>query len=263
MNTKEVLIKDIKVEGNIRTFTTDVGDLMQSVKKNGLLHPIGVYPKNGEYTLIYGARRLEACKKLGWKNISALVFPKKLSKSEFISLNTIENVQRENITPTELGKTCKHFRNQGYSVSEIASKLSISNALVQASLNIYRRLPKGYEHMIGFVKAGENKKGKIPPAVVNRILALRISKSEVKKILDLTRKEELSSAKIGLLGRFIASGATVEQAFKMVSRFAVRNVNFIVDKDEAGKIKGSFFRYANKMLKKINPALVYIEEDDN
>jgi len=64
----EIRIGDVKVpEGRFRTSTGDIRPLMESIKKVGLLHPIGITEDN---VLVYGFRRLQAAKALGWEKIS-------------------------------------------------------------------------------------------------------------------------------------------------------------------------------------------------
>ena len=69
MNIKDIEIKKIKQLENIRLRIEeeDVHTLMSSIKQDGLLEPIGVAITSGskdEYLIVYGNRRLEACRKL-------------------------------------------------------------------------------------------------------------------------------------------------------------------------------------------------------
>jgi ParB family chromosome partitioning protein len=59
-------IKKIKVRNRFRKRLGDIGSLAESIKEVGLLHPIVVRP---DERLIAGERRLEACKRLGWKAV--------------------------------------------------------------------------------------------------------------------------------------------------------------------------------------------------
>jgi small-conductance mechanosensitive channel len=53
----------------------DLEQLACSIKSNGLLQPVILVPKVGtaDYEILAGSLRFEACKKLGWKTIPALV----------------------------------------------------------------------------------------------------------------------------------------------------------------------------------------------
>ncbi len=72
-----------------------LGELTQSIKTYGLLHPIIVRRKGRAYQIVAGERRVLACRSLGWKTIPAIV--KELSDSAVAAMALIENLQRENL----------------------------------------------------------------------------------------------------------------------------------------------------------------------
>jgi ParB family transcriptional regulator, chromosome partitioning protein len=68
--------------------------LIKSIQEVGLLQPPGITEDN---RLVYGARRLESCERLGWTEIPVIVIPlKDIIKGEFI-----ENCVRKNFTVSE------------------------------------------------------------------------------------------------------------------------------------------------------------------
>lgn len=73
MKLEEIRISKIKVGERVRKELGDIDQLVQSISKVGLLHPIVVRKDGGKYKLICGWRRLEACKSLGWDSIVAQV----------------------------------------------------------------------------------------------------------------------------------------------------------------------------------------------
>ncbi|MGN0902335.1 MAG: ParB/RepB/Spo0J family partition protein, partial [Succinivibrio sp.] len=102
----EISIDDIEVHGQVRKYfdETELLELTESIKENGLLSPITVCEtEDGKYRLICGERRYRACKKLGLSSIKANIF--KLEAKEGISVNSqitvlqiIENLQRSDPT---------------------------------------------------------------------------------------------------------------------------------------------------------------------
>ena len=62
----QATITDISVGQRFRQDLGDIGALAQSIQKFGLLQPIGV---DERYRLIFGQRRLAACRLLGWETI--------------------------------------------------------------------------------------------------------------------------------------------------------------------------------------------------
>jgi len=76
-------------------------ELAESIKTHGLLQPIMVRPKDGNYELIMGERRLRACKMLGWTEIDARV--ETVDDSTSLEIRLIENTQRADLTDAEKG----------------------------------------------------------------------------------------------------------------------------------------------------------------
>lgn len=79
-------------------------ELAESIKANGLVQPIVVrsLDEEGSYELIAGERRLRAQKSLGRETITAIV--RNISANDARVLVLIENIQREDLTPTETAR---------------------------------------------------------------------------------------------------------------------------------------------------------------
>ncbi|MGT2907599.1 ParB/RepB/Spo0J family partition protein [Streptococcus dentiloxodontae] len=112
----------------------ELKELSQSIRENGLIQPIIV--RKSEiigYELIAGERRLRACKRLGLKDISAVI--KDISDKDSKKQAIIENLQRSNLNPIEEAKAYeKLIQQEGYSHEELAfiigkSRPYISNVL--------------------------------------------------------------------------------------------------------------------------------------
>jgi len=111
-------------------------ELMGSIDKEGLLHPIEVNEyKPKHYRLIHGSRRLEAVKKLGWKKIPCRVV-KVDEKTEIIRAMT-ENIQRENPNPYLLARAAIELREKHkMEPADIAMALSKSIPYVTQMLSL-------------------------------------------------------------------------------------------------------------------------------
>ena len=71
-----------------------------AIEESGIIHPILVRPKEeGEYEVISGHRRWEACKELGTKQVPAKVLY--LDDDEATVLMVNSNIQREHVLPSE------------------------------------------------------------------------------------------------------------------------------------------------------------------
>jgi ParB family chromosome partitioning protein len=78
----------------------EIERLAESIQEHGLLHPIGVRTLDRDGAkLIYGERRLEAAKLLGWQMIPALTYSVSDLDAEIMEID--ENLHRQNLTALE------------------------------------------------------------------------------------------------------------------------------------------------------------------
>jgi ParB/RepB/Spo0J family partition protein len=89
-----VNISDIRIGERHRKDLGDIASLAQSIADIGLLHPVVVTPDG---TLIAGARRVAACKLLGWQEIPATV----VDLQDIVRGEHDENALRKDFTPSE------------------------------------------------------------------------------------------------------------------------------------------------------------------
>lgn len=95
--------------------------LVESIDKIGMLSPIIIIPhrkQSGYYEVISGMRRLEACKRLGYENISCIVADN-ISRDEALIFMVNSNLcNRENLLPSEKAAAYKikleAMKRQGY-----------------------------------------------------------------------------------------------------------------------------------------------------
>jgi ParB family chromosome partitioning protein len=78
---------------------TDIEDLAESIRDDGLLNPLTVIQKGEEYTLLAGGRRFEAVKLLGWKTVFCNVISPAIEREKIITL--IENQKRADLNPLQ------------------------------------------------------------------------------------------------------------------------------------------------------------------
>ena len=88
-------IEDIAVGTRHRRDMGDIDALAASIRDVGLLHPIVVQPDG---MLIAGARRLEACKALGWTDVPTT----QVDLAEVVRGELAENADRKDFLPSEI-----------------------------------------------------------------------------------------------------------------------------------------------------------------
>jgi len=255
MKIKEIPIDKIKIYQNIRSKQKDVANLMKSIEHEGLLHPIGVYEKDDFYTLAYGWRRLQAAIKLNWKVIPAVILPDKFTEEDFLTKNTIENIHREEINPIELGRVCRLFTKKGFTRSEIATKLHIVEARVKTTMYMYDRLPEEYRDLIGFIPRGQHNKGKIPMHVATVIIKLRLSKPQMKKLLEYAKVHEMTTNQVFLIEKLMRTGLSFEKVIANIDRYAIKNIYLSVIKKEVERLNlaTDFTEYIKEIIRGDKP----------
>jgi len=97
--TPGIRIEDVVVGERARKDMGDIPALMASIQELTLLQPIAVTPDN---QLVFGARRLEACRRLGWKAIPFVVLRNMDDALAMHKAERDENTCRKNMTPSEL-----------------------------------------------------------------------------------------------------------------------------------------------------------------
>ncbi len=78
---------------------TQVAELAESIRQEGLLQPIVVRMNGQKFQIVAGERRWRACQKLGLKHILARIVH--VGESSAAAIALIENLQRENLNPIE------------------------------------------------------------------------------------------------------------------------------------------------------------------
>jgi len=89
-----------------------VRELAESIREVGLLQPVVLRAVNGRFEMVAGDRRFLAHKLLGLKDIKAIV--KKLDDRDTVIVRGIENLQRENLIPSEEGKFYLALKEEGH-----------------------------------------------------------------------------------------------------------------------------------------------------
>ena len=136
----------------IRTETKDVTELVESVKKHGIIEPLVVRKVKDAFELVVGDRRLRAAKIVELHMVPIVI--RELSDEEAFQIQSAENVHRKDLSEQEKTKLvtfyAEHFKKKP---NEIAEKLGMSYSWV------VKYLPDKYKdqemHVMG-VKSAES-----------------------------------------------------------------------------------------------------------
>lgn len=111
-----------------------VRELAESIRESGLQQPIKVRPVNGRYEIVFGDRRYLAHKLLELKTIKAIVT--EMDDQETVVIRGIENLQRENLTPSEEAMCYRALKVEGgLGVMQIAKRTGKTYTTVKRYLD--------------------------------------------------------------------------------------------------------------------------------
>ncbi len=110
-------------------------ELAESIKEKGVLEPILIRPKNGQFEIIAGERRYRASKLAGLTEIPCIEYD--IADNEALEVSIIENIQRKDLTIYEHSFSLKSLSEiYGYTHQEIAQKISKSRVTVTELIRI-------------------------------------------------------------------------------------------------------------------------------
>src|SRR5574337_451319 len=96
-------------------------ELVESMAKRGLLQPIGAKPVNGRWEVVWGDRRTQAARELGWEKIKAVVV---LGDERRLFLDRAhENLVRADLSPIEEAELCRALLEEAGGDIERAARL--------------------------------------------------------------------------------------------------------------------------------------------
>jgi ParB family transcriptional regulator, chromosome partitioning protein len=126
-------------------------ELRASIKEKGVIQPITVRRTATGYQLISGERRVRAAREAGLRTIPAFILAVETDE-EMLELALIENLQREQLNPIEVGISYRRLMDEcGLTQEEVAQKIGKERSTVTNFL----RLLKLPEEIQTAVRKGE------------------------------------------------------------------------------------------------------------
>ncbi len=107
----------------------ELNELMDSIKEIGIIEPIIVRPRDGNFEIIAGERRFRAAKLGGLKEIPCVVHD--IPDNEVLEMSIVENIQRKDLNLFEESNSIKSLADiYGYTHQEIAQKVGKSRVTI-------------------------------------------------------------------------------------------------------------------------------------
>ncbi len=177
-------IKPNRLNPRIDVNIEALNELAESIKQVGLIEPVLVRPKNGDYEVVVGERRYRAAQQAGLQQLSVII--KDYSDDEVIEINLIENVQRADLSAVEKGRTCKRllddFPAKYPSQAKLAAKLGVTDNAVRQWIELISITSATVQEMI----APEVSRAKVPSGKIDWWTGHQLGK----KIKDEERQVE-------------------------------------------------------------------------
>lgn len=168
---------------------TQLSELSDSIKQNGVLQPILVRKKGDKYEIVAGERRYQASKLAGLKEIPAIV--REIDDAEVFQLALIENLQRSDLTPIEEARGYRQLLDtKGLTQEGLAKILSKSRSAIANTLRLMD-LPQEVQEMMeeGQITAGHARAILAVPTEEGRI---KLAQKVVAENLTVRQTENLA-----------------------------------------------------------------------
>ena len=141
-------------------------ELAASIKEHGIIQPLVLRRIDDKYEIIAGERRFKAASLAGLKTVPAVIANIDDNKSAEVAI--VENVQRRDLTPIEEARSFKKMIDKGYTQSDLAKKMGISQSAIANKLRLLN----------------------LAEEVQDALLNNKISERHARSLLTLSNKED-------------------------------------------------------------------------
>lgn len=178
-----------------------IAEMAASVEAQGLIQPVVVNDRgDGKYEMISGERRLRAVKKLGWKEIPAIIH--QVEESRILEMTLVENLQREDLNSIEQARGYQKLADEfSLTQAQIADRVGKDRATVANTVRLLR-LPVVIQQAVssGVLTAGHARQLLAVDDEAEQIeLARKVIQGDisVRKLEIIVRERNLPSRKGG------------------------------------------------------------------
>jgi len=133
MNVIEIPIEKIEIgpsQSRVRQIETDIDELATNIDKIGLLEPIVVFERDGQYELLTGQRRLLAVQSLGWTKIPAVIRDRPKNEAMAKAISLAENFVRRELNSKDLLEACTQLYRFYGSIKAVSEETGLKYSKV-------------------------------------------------------------------------------------------------------------------------------------
>lgn len=164
--------------------SASLGELVDSIREQGILEPLVVAQTPAGYQIIAGERRWRAAKLLGLSKVPVVI--KETTPQGMLEMSIVENVQREDLNPIERALAYKRLIDEfGLGTNEIARKVGKSAPTVSNTIRLLS----------------------LPDAIKDALVAGVITEGHVRPLISLGDTDLM----LDLFRRILRENSTVRQ----------------------------------------------------
>ena len=171
---------------------SELEDLAQSIRANGIIQPIVVRKSGGRYQIVAGERRWRAAQRAELRRVPVVV--KEIADEKLLEIALIENIQRQELNPIEEAKAYRKLIDKiGLTQEIISERVGKSRNIIATSTRLLR-LPAEIQREIeaGKISAGHGRallttddpkvQRQVASAIVDYGLSVRETEKTVKRL---------------------------------------------------------------------------------
>jgi len=255
LEVKEVPLISIVVENRGRKDLGDISSLSESIKRDGLIHPIAVKDTgDGKYRLLAGERRYRAVESLGWKTVQVRIYPEGIDEAQEASIELYENLVRKDLSWEEEVRMKKELHElqirlygrkkstkpgaEGWSLRDTAAMLGENHGNLSRDITLASVLDKIPEIKKAKTKSEAQKMLNKIGSSIERQLFVKAVESGEKKVSDKRNKDKL--AKSYIVGNFFEHAKEMKkESFDIIEcdpPFAINLPEVAKEKSNAGML---------------------------
>lgn len=169
-----------------------LNELAESIRQHGVLQPLVVSKRGGNYELIAGERRLRAAKKINLPTVPVII--READEQKKLELALIENIQRQDLGPLELAMAYRRLADEfNLTYPEVAARLGKSRSVIANTVR-FLNLPAEIQDALvaGIINEGhakvilglstEAKQFELLRKIVGNKMTVREAEDETKKM---------------------------------------------------------------------------------
>lgn len=177
-------------------------ELVESIKKHGIIQPLIVTKTDRGYQLIAGERRLRAAEIIELETVPAIV--RTAENIEKLELALIENLQRENLNPIEEAKAFQRLMEEfNLTQEQIGERVGKNRSTVANTLRlldlpgeikqalIEKKITAGHAKVILSV-AGDKERTKLYKKIIEVPLTVRSAEQTIRKVKVRSHERQLA-----------------------------------------------------------------------